>query len=42
MVSRPSAVRQDKANLLADLTPAELDGLAELDRLYQRLLEYTN
>ena len=42
MVSRPSAVRQDKDKLLADLTAADQADLAALGQLYERLLTYTN
>jgi hypothetical protein len=42
MVSRPSAVRQDKSKLLADLSEKDTADLAELGRLYEKLLAAAN
>ncbi|MCW2494955.1 MAG: hypothetical protein JWQ77_879 [Jatrophihabitans sp.] len=42
MVSRPSAVRQDRARLLADLSPADEAALVELDALYAKVIAAAN
>jgi hypothetical protein len=42
MVPRPSAVRQDKSKLLGDLSARDQADLAELVRLYEKLLAAAN